>query len=73
MVMRLTPSPLVPAGLIDCAVEAVSTNLMLAASDQCASARRKAPATSLPALIFCCGAERDDEKAMLMVAAGHLI
>jgi hypothetical protein len=46
---------------------------MLAASDQCASARRKAPTTSLPGLMLGCGAERDEEKAMLTVLVGHLI
>jgi hypothetical protein len=72
-VMRLMPSPLVPAGLIDCALEVVSTNLMLAASDQCESARRKAPPTSLPGLMLAGGAKRDGEKAMVMVLPGHLI
>src|SRR5688572_22063955 len=50
-VIRLTPSPAF-AGLIICALEEVSKNLIRPARVQCCSARRTAPITSLPALIF---------------------
>src|SRR5688572_28529309 len=50
-VIRLTPSPAF-AGLINCALEEVSKNLIRPARVQCWSARRAAPMTSLPALML---------------------
>src|SRR5688500_15523913 len=50
-VVRLTPSPAL-AGLIICALEEVSTNVVRPTRVQCCSARRPAPVTSLPALMF---------------------
>src|SRR5438128_1250225 len=71
-VIRLTPSPF-PLGLIESVSEEVSTNVTLAARDQRARARRTAPSTSPPALIFCGGELRDFESAILIVSVGHLI
>src|SRR5438128_304490 len=70
-VMRLRRSPF-PLGLIETASAEVSMKVMLAARDQRARARRTAPNTSLPSLIFDGGALRDFESAILIVLVGHL-
>jgi hypothetical protein len=71
-VIKLKPSPRVPGALTDCKSEVVTTKRMLATSIQRASALRAAPAASLPALMLACGAESEDESAILMVLVGHL-
>ncbi len=71
-VMRLTPSPPLP-GLIDWAGDDVSTNFMFVVLDHRERARRAAPITSLPGLMFGPGDVRELENATVIVFVGHLI
>jgi hypothetical protein len=70
--MRLTPSPPLP-GLIDWAGDDVSTNFMFVVLDHRERARRAAPITSLPGLMFGPGDVRELENATVIVFVGHLI
>src|ERR1051325_8941627 len=72
IVIRLTPSPPV-LGLIDCVVEEVSTKRMSDAPAHCSSARRAAPVTSLPALIFAAGDASELDSAIVTTLLGHLM
>ncbi len=65
-VMRLTPSCCTRVS-----VEVVMLKLMLPASAQRWSARRAAPTTSLPALMFAGGELSEEERAMVMVVVGQ--
>src|SRR5436305_15293829 len=69
--MSLMPSPF-PLGPIETASDEVPINVMFAARDQRARARRTAPSPSLPCLIFDGGEIKDRESAILIVLAGHL-
>ncbi len=71
-VMRLTLSPPL-LGLIDWTGDDVSTNFMLVVLDHRERARRAAPITSLPGLMFGPGDVRELENATVIVFVGHLI
>ncbi len=67
-VIKLTPSWVAAS-----AGEVVMLKRMLLASSQRRNARRAAPVTSLPALMFGGGALSELERATVIVVAGHLI
>ena len=69
-VIRLIRSPAL-GGLIVWAVDLVSRNCMSATLDQLSSARRAAPITSLPVLMFAGGETSELEKATMMGRTTH--
>ena len=71
-VIKLRPSPRVPGALMDCTSEEITWKRMLATFSQRLSALRAAPTTSLPALMFDCGRESEDESAIVILLVGHL-
>ncbi len=72
IVIRLIPSP-ADAGLTELAEDQLTTKLMFDMLDQRNNARRAAPTTSVPGLIFAPGLRREFEKCTSMVLLGHFI